>query len=638
MAKDKMFDEARDAVLQGQKARARDLLTRLLRANQSNANYWLWMSTVVNTEKERIYCLESVLRFDPGNEPAERGLVLLGARKASKDIRPVPPITRDWSKEIVAAVEPPKNFFQRVWMNPATRILSFLGAGIVVIAFIMLGVFGANRENLPIFIRVSITPRPTSTRSATFTPRPTNTLVVRSPTPTFIGPTPLWMFLDATYTPIPLYVNTPHPVLEAYRVALRAYDRKDYKTMLNFIQQAADADPNSADLQFYVGEAHRLLGDYEEALEAYEGAIEINENFAPAYIGRVQCNTVLNPTVDIVDDLNTAIELDPSYVDAYLMRAEYRLNNDDIEGALEDLENVDSLFPESPLLYALRAEAYLDLGENSAALQDAKTAYNLDITLLRVYFTLSRAYLVNDNPRQALRYIEIYTRYVEDDPQAWTLMGISAYRLKRYEDAIQAFDKAIELDDTQFVAYRYRGLAYLELEDAQSAVNDLIVAVRAEPNSFDINLELGLALFAAERYNVALNQLDSAENLAQSNEELAKIFYYRAQLYTADNNPRAALADWENLMALPEEAVPVDWIELAQEQLLMLNPPTSTVTSTSTPSPTATTTPTPTFTSTNTNTSTSTTTSTASPTSTMTPTHTLPSTKTQAITISPTSP
>lgn len=630
MAKDRMFEEAKDAVLHGQRARARDLLTRLLRANQSNSDYWLWMSTVVNTEKERIYCLEAVTRLDPQNGSAQRGLVLLGAREAGNDVRPVPPIIRDWSKDIETAVEPPRNIFQRIWINPTLRILSFLGAGVIVIGLILLAVFGTNRENLPSIVRISITPRPTSTMGPTSTPRPTNTLVVRSPTPTFLGPTPLWMFLDATYTPVPLYVNTPHPVLEAYRAALSAYERGDYNTMLSFMKQAADSDPNSADLKYYVGEAHRLLENYEEALDAYEEAIEINENFAPAYIGRVHTNMVIDPNVDPLDDLDIAIELDPSYVDAYLLRAEYRLSNDDVEGALEDLGFVDSLFPESPLLYTLRAEAYLVQGETSAALQDARTAYDLDITILKTYLVLARAYLVNDNPRQAYRYIEIYTRYIEDDPQAWTLMGIASYRIGRYEDALEAFDKAIEIDDTQITAYANRGLTHLELDDAQSAINDLIFAVRAEPNSFDINLNLGRALYEADRYGVALQQFDSTENIAQTDVELAKVYYYRAQAFIANENPRAAQVDLEALLDLPEEAVPSEWIEDAESQLLELNPPTSTTTSTRTPLPTATSTPSPTPTSTATSTTTPTLPPTPTSTSTSTATFTMTSTTTRS--------
>ena len=36
MADDKMLQEAKEAVAKGQRERARDLLTRLLRANQAN--------------------------------------------------------------------------------------------------------------------------------------------------------------------------------------------------------------------------------------------------------------------------------------------------------------------------------------------------------------------------------------------------------------------------------------------------------------------------------------------------------------------------------------------------------------------------------------------------------------------------
>jgi tetratricopeptide (TPR) repeat protein len=618
MAKDKMFEEAKDAVLHGQRARARDLLTRLLRANQSNPDYWLWMSTVVSTEKERIYCLESVTRLNPKNRIAQRGLVLLGAREPDHNVQPVPPIIRDWSKDIEATIEQPKNLLQRIWVNPTMRIFSFVASGIILLGLILLALFGTNRENLPLIIKVSITPRPTSTLSATITPRPTNTLVVRSPTPTFLGPTPLWMYLDETYTPVPLYVNTPHPVLEAYRAALRAYDRNDYQSMLSFMQQAAAGDPNSADLQYHVGETQSLLGNYEEALEAYERAIEINPNFAPAYVGRVHSNRVINPGMDIISDLDKAIDLDSSFVDAYLLRAEYRLTNEDFEGALEDLEVVDNLFPESPLLYALRAEVYINLGDYAAALREARTANELDMTMLRVYLTLSRAYLLNDRPRQALKSIQVYTRYIEDDPQAWILTGMASYEIGKYGDAIQSLDRVIEMDDTLITAYWYRGLCYLELEEAQSAVNDLVVAVRAEPSSFEINLAFGRALFAAERLDVAVRQLDATENLAQTDKEMAKIYYYRAQIHQADDNNRAALSDWESLLELPEEVVPLDWKITARQHLLILNPPTNTATSI----PTSTTTYSPTPSSTQTVLPTYTETPTLTPSSTHTPTQT----------------
>jgi Tfp pilus assembly protein PilF len=52
-AHDVMFHEAMTAIRQGERSRARDLLTRLIKIDRNQAKYWLWMSTVVETGKER---------------------------------------------------------------------------------------------------------------------------------------------------------------------------------------------------------------------------------------------------------------------------------------------------------------------------------------------------------------------------------------------------------------------------------------------------------------------------------------------------------------------------------------------------------------------------------------------------------
>ena len=106
MTDDRMFIEAKNAINAGQRSRARDLLTRLLRTEQNNVEYWLYMSTVVDTKKEQVYCLENVLKYDSNNETAVRGLILLGEMPPDETITPVRPVReREWSIEEVYAGE-----------------------------------------------------------------------------------------------------------------------------------------------------------------------------------------------------------------------------------------------------------------------------------------------------------------------------------------------------------------------------------------------------------------------------------------------------------------------------------------------------------------------------------------------------
>ncbi len=70
---DTMLQDAVDALREGDKAHARDVLTRLLKTDQNNPTYWVWMSATVETNRERIYCLQTALKFDPENASAKHG-------------------------------------------------------------------------------------------------------------------------------------------------------------------------------------------------------------------------------------------------------------------------------------------------------------------------------------------------------------------------------------------------------------------------------------------------------------------------------------------------------------------------------------------------------------------------------------
>ena len=59
MVEDTMLQEAIEALRKKDRARAKDLLTRLLKAEQNNATYWVWLSAAVDSQKERLYCLPS---------------------------------------------------------------------------------------------------------------------------------------------------------------------------------------------------------------------------------------------------------------------------------------------------------------------------------------------------------------------------------------------------------------------------------------------------------------------------------------------------------------------------------------------------------------------------------------------------
>src|SRR5512138_1897335 len=174
-AVDTLFEDAVDALRQGERARGKDILTRLLKADQNNPNYWIWMSAAVDSAKERIYCLETALKLDPANATARRGLVLLGGIAADDKVQPFPlNRPRPWEDDLLLAHERPRDGSAGV-RSPLARMATImvLGLGLVAVAAY---VFVFSPRAAQIF-------RPPV--AATFGASPTFTL-----TPTFVNATP----------------------------------------------------------------------------------------------------------------------------------------------------------------------------------------------------------------------------------------------------------------------------------------------------------------------------------------------------------------------------------------------------------------------------------------------------------------
>lgn len=580
MSESGLYKKALEAAKHNQRVKAREMFTRLLREEKQNIDYWLWLSSLVDSDKERSYCLQTILRLDPDNTNAQRGLRLMGELPNGDEIVPVPPTRRIWEIEFDVGQEN-QSGLSTILANPWVRIFAVIGGLIVVFGLLFGGMLGP---------RGSIFGRPLTVTPVVWTPTasltPSATSDLPSPTPqNSPTPQPLWMQLDATYTPRPPFVNTPHPRSEAYRIAIRSYQNGDYENMLNFMEQVLREEPEAADVYYFIGEGNRLLGEYDIAIQSYQSVLEINQDFAPAYLGRALAQLGKNPEANIVNDLQKAIALEPNYADAHLEFASYQFNHSSPGAALEVLQFVEGILVDNPRYYQIRARAELALGMDEEALNSAIMAYDMDVTDLAVYLILGEAYLENDQIDEALDAIRTYGQFEPDTGMYWALLGRVHYELESYDEAYEALEKALEFDDELAIAHQYFGLTALAVGEANEALNELVIARNLRPGVFDISLGLARAFLGVENVSDAYLQINATEDLAQSDEDLAKVYYYRAQIAHELSQFAQEKLDWQALLDLPEEAVPEDWREEAD---LYFNPPTETPTPTITFTPSAT--------------------------------------------------
>ena len=607
MAEDTMLTDAIESIRQGDKAKAKDLLTRLLKADQQNAGYWVWMSVAVETKKERVYALQTALRADPENAAAKRGLVLLGVMPPDESVQPFPlNHPRLWEEALTHDEEAPETGIKGLAANPIARLA---GAVIGVLSIIGFAIFGLSQRNSSNVAQPNtITPGP----SPTYTQTPTALNAKPVSTQAFIGPAPLSALLDAPYTPTPLYVNTPRAIQASdYGNAVEAaYRDENWKALISAMEQIAILEPESADPYYFIGEAYRFLGENVKSFNAYEDALNIDENFAPAYLGRARVLKYIKAGADIGVDLDEAIDKDPNFPEAYLERAIYWLEKEKYNEAFDDLEKAQQLIPDSPLVYFNLAKVYWAQDELEDALSTAEKALELDLTHLESYFLLGQLYEANDQLDKAAEVLAIYIEYEEENAEAFAILGGAYYVDQEYEKAIEVLDDAIELDSRSGLARLYRGLSYLVLEDGESAVKDLDKANNYLSDSFEASIGLAQAEALRERYGNCFLQVERTRSLAETSYEEALTHYWSATCHEGRKDFRSARESWESLLEMSSSSEISSMQTEAREHLSELYTPTPTKTvgptPTKTPVPSKTKTPTSSKTPTPTQTSTST--------------------------------
>lgn len=588
-AEEKMFEEAMAAIDAGDTARAKDLFTRLLRADQYNPTYWLWMSATVDTTKERIYCLKQTLELDPQNEAAKRGLILLGELPPDDTLAvPFSLQARKWQVELL---EKGPQITARSWRT----IALVAGTAVLLVGLLagaITGIVALTRRQAQVVARPTFVVFATPTE----TPAPTSIRPLVSPTAT-----PPWGGLPSA-TPTAIIMVTPHTRLEAYSIAMRAFQRGEWERAISNFQQVATAEPAAADMYYMIGEAYRYQDNYEDALSAYNAGIAADENYAPSYLGRarLRLSRVPDDLAPPKADLEKALQLDPNLGEAYLELALINVQEDKIDAALQNLDYASQLMSETPSLHLTRAQVYLAEKEYDKALEDINTALKLDPSIVSAYLIKGEILRELDQPDEAFKAIQVYVTYGSPTARDWLWMAQAYLGIGRTDAALDAANKSLALDRTSFRAYLARGDIYMAQNDGEKALKDYKSALGWQPNSFAAAIGQARALYLMGEFGDAYQQFSDARSLAVGDAQVAQFFYGRALASEGLNNDGGAFYDWTNLLRLPEDAMTAEMRATAEEHLALLYTPTPTLRSTATPTPTRTTrsTITPTVTST----------------------------------------
>jgi tetratricopeptide (TPR) repeat protein len=130
-----------------------------------------------------------------------------------------------------------------------------------------------------------------------------------------------------------------------------------------------------------VGKLALYLGDNgpnpSDAIKYFSKAIELDPNYAEAYLMRGRAKIGIQDMAGAMIDLNEAVTLEPNNSEAITERGNVKQMVGNITGALDDYEKALQLNPKDPHIFEMRALLWLYQNKITLACNDYFSAFDL---------------------------------------------------------------------------------------------------------------------------------------------------------------------------------------------------------------------------------------------------------------------
>jgi tetratricopeptide (TPR) repeat protein len=295
--------------------------------------------------------------------------------------------------------------------------------------------------------------------------------------------------------------------------------------------------PDTIESLVGLSNVYSSIGSTEYFLEAERvvtQALELDDQYAPAYASRGFTYYRQGRTEEAVKDFQRALELAPDYAPTYQTLGVLYLSQKNFDEAIKVLNGAIAIDPTLPGVYLNRGLVYRNLNEREKAEADLLRAVELasakggEQVQVDAYFELGQIYLETTNVNKAIDAFNRVLRLNRDNPLAYLRSGqanlaarrfqwstfylVSAIELYEadphtrrdpllamaYSDLSQAYygldeplealnsaERALSLGDQRPINFKVKGLCHLKLKDREKALENLKIYLLKAPAAAD---------------------------------------------------------------------------------------------------------------------------------------------------------
>lgn len=285
----------------------------------------------------------------------------------------------------------------------------------------------------------------------------------------------------------------------------------------------------------------------QNALGAFVDAIDLDANYADAYLGRGETYFSLGNYPAALSDLNRCIALNPQFMRAYFMRGLAHQRLKQFAAAIPDYTKYLETYPNDITASNNRFSCYLALQRWREAAVDLQLLVQQGVRSDTNCYNFALASFMLGDTNQAIRLLDQALSLNPKMYEALELKGHILLKQERFLQSKEIYDKCIALDSDNKWLYHGRGLAFLGLDQFEQAAADFTEVIASYPDSAIAYYNRGLSWLALTDFSNAASDFKQAAHYRPFS---AKIWNELAIAEFYSENTDAAFAASDKALAL----------------------------------------------------------------------------------------
>ncbi|KAJ3043774.1 TOM (translocase of outer membrane) complex component [Rhizophlyctis rosea] len=284
--------------------------------------------------------------------------------------------------------------------------------------------------------------------------------------------------------------------------------------------------------------------------EAYQFSVQSieNGNFstqnlkALAYNLRGTFNFLKGDIEEAMADLEKALDADPKNVNSIIKKASIYMERGSVTEAAGEFERAEQVDANDPDLYYHRGQVRFLTQDNEGAIADYKKSLAIDDNFVYAYIQLGVGQYKLGDVGTAMATFKKATKKFKDSGEVYNYHGEILLDTQRYSDALDNFNKAIELMPKSPLPYINKAILYLQWKsDPVIAEQECRTATEVDPQCDIAFAQLAQLLLHQNKVEESLQYYDKAAELARTEAELMNAISCReaaaAQLHVNHEYP-----------------------------------------------------------------------------------------------------